>query len=124
MLRQEVESERAAVAERSTETARLRALADEVTAVAEAQRMELTSAADGLRMVRPAETSCMPCGCLHAYWLAGCWLLIVSQGASHARPRRLYICRAKQHRIPPDAQPAVRMSRGPDDIMPPLASAW
>ena len=60
MSRQEVEYERAAVAERSAEGARLRALADEVTAVAEAQRVELTSAADGLRMVRPAETSCIP----------------------------------------------------------------
>jgi len=48
------------VAEQSAEAARLRALADEVTAVAEAQRVELTTAADGLRMVRPGDTSCLP----------------------------------------------------------------
>ena len=52
---QEVEDACAAVEERSAEAARLRALADEVTAVAEAQRVELTSAADGLRTVWSAD---------------------------------------------------------------------
>ncbi len=46
-----MESGRAAAEEQSVEAARLRSLAAEVTAVAEAQRLELTAAAYDLRTV-------------------------------------------------------------------------